>query len=1079
MTTQHRNSTTQQAGRQRVRTSIPMRSSLLATLGVLLLLPAMCFAQGTGVIYGTVTDASGGAVPGAQVKALLANRGMTRTGVTGNTGEYVFSAMPIGTYEITVTGSGFQDFRRANISLDANENVRVDASLTVGGVSQSVTVNADAPLVDSRSAGLGTLIEDRRLTELPTNGRNVFSLTALMPGVTQVSAPQTFTDDRGGPTVSMSGTRANMNLYLFDGQNYSASFRNTGLNYPPPDALQEVKVLTSNYSAEYGHNAGGVFNVVTKSGTNQLHGTLWEFIRNGAFNARNFFSPSNPQLQQNQFGAAAGGPIKKNKLFIFGSYEGLRVRSGSLATGAFPLTAAERQGDFSGQKAIIDPTTGKAFPDNKIPSSRFDTVAQNILSRGLMPLPNASGGSYSQVFPVPASNDQGLIRLDYNLGSKHLISGRYNQNYASEIAFTGQIPSYESVYNFARAQSATASDTYTVTSSVVNEFRLGYNRFSPAYFVLNGFSLADLGGNYPELNGMKIPPYLSISNRVTLGASSSVQSQIENDTYQLQDNVNWNRGKHFIKGGFEVIRRRYLNRTYGNTMGTFTLTGAITGNAAADFLIGKPATVTATMPLPEQGGVQHSFNQFIQDDWRVSRRLTLNFGLRYDLMLPWYQPQNYWATFHLGEKSTVFPNAPLGEVFYGDKGVPRGMIQTDKNNFAPRAGFAWDVFGNGRTSLRGGFGIFNNLIPAEIIQNPTTQPFVYTYTYNAPYSLSDPLRGLPPLPLTVDLANPTFIGLPAMKYPDPGVRTPYVEQFNLSVQREIIRDTVLEIAYVGKLGHKLAQSVYVNPASYGPGATLANLDQRRMIYGWGGNSAFQTSANSSYHALQVQAKKRFSHRFSLQGSYTYGKAISQFDNVAAGTPQAPQPLRLDLERGLATFNAKHVGSISWIADLPSLKGKPKVLRLIAGDWQWNGLFNARTGLPLNPVMGSDVALSGTPNQRPNVAGDWHLPSDRSRSEQTAAWFNTAAFVSPATGSYGNAGRDIIIAPGNSAVNTGLFKNIALPFREGMKLQFRTEFFNVLNQVNLGNPNVSMGKNMGKITSAGSPRILQFALKLLF
>ncbi len=798
-----------------------------------LLLAGGCLAQDTGTIYGTVTDPSGAGVAGAQVKAVLIERGTARNTTTGATGEYVFSLMPIGKYEIQVTAAGFQQFRRESITLNANENVRADAALTLGSTRESITVTGEAPLVDSRSAVMGTLIDDRRLTELPTNGRNIISLASLLPGASDVSAPQTFTGDRSGPTVSMSGTKANSNLFLFDGQDFEAVFRDTGLNYPPPDAIQEVKVLTSSFSAEYGHNAGGVFNVVTKSGTNQLHGALWEFVRNNDFNARNFFAATNPQLAQNQFGAAAGGPIKKDKLFVFGSYEGLRIRQGSLATGAFPLTASERIGDLSatGEKTAIDPQTQRPFPGNQIPTNRFDPVAEAILTRsGLMPLPNGAGGSLIQTYAAPQNNDQGLIRVDYNLNSKHVISGRYNQNYSTQITIGGQVPTYETIFNWARVQSITAADTYTVTPAIVNEFRLSYNRFSPEYQVENGFSLHDLGGNFPVLNDVPIPPEVVISGRVTLASNSSVNAQLENEDYQLNDIFNWTHGRHSVKAGFEVFRRRYLNRSYFLTMGQFNFTGQITGNPVADFLLGKPATESMAAPLTEQGGVQTSFNEFVQDDWRVTPRLTLNLGLRYELPLPWYQPQNYWSTFHLGQQSTVFPNAPLGLVFFGDKGVPRGMVPTDKNNFAPRFGFAWDAFGDGRTAVRGGFGIFYDLIPADIIQN-FSQPFRYSYTYQTPFSLSNPLQGLPPLPLTTNITSPVFVGLQSTVYPSPNLVTPYVEQASLSVQREILHDTMLEVAYVGKFGHKLLYGNETNPAVYAKGETLSNENNYRIIPG--------------------------------------------------------------------------------------------------------------------------------------------------------------------------------------------------------------------------------------------------------
>ena len=389
------------------------------------------------------------------------------------------------------------------------------------------------------------------------------------------------------------------------------------------------------------------------------------------------------------------------------------------------------------------------------------------------------------------------------------------------------------------------------------------------------------------------------------------------------------------------------------------------------------------------------------------------------------------------------------------------------------------MFGDGRTSVRGGFGFFYDLISANIIQN-FSQPFRYSYTYNTPYSLSDPLRGQAPLPLTTNMSNPQFFGLPAMTFPDPGLRTPYVEQLNLSVQREVLRNTVLEAAYVGKFGHKLPYCNEVNPAIYTRGATLSTLNNYRVIPGWGSLASMQTSANSNYHALQVQGSKRFANHFSLQGAYTFSKAIDQNSSTSGESPIAPNPYNVRAERGLATFNAKHIASLSWIVDLPSLRGQPLALRLAAGGWQWNGLLHLRTGLPLNPTLGSsDVALSGTGNQRPNVVGEWRIEGDRTRAEKIARYFNPAAFATPATGTFGNAGRDIIIGTGSATANVGLFKNFPLPLREGMKIQFRSEFFNVLNRVNLSNPNTTLGSSMGRITSAGSPRVLQFALKLLF
>src|SRR5262249_35883220 len=418
-------------------------------------------AQGVGTIHGTVTDASGKTVANAKITAVLADRGTTRTIDTDDQGAYVFPSLPVGMYELRIEASGFKTSSRSGVQLTANENARVDATLEIGALNQSVSVVAEAAQVDSRSSTVGTLIDSRRVVELPINGRNIIALAGLLPGASQVSAPQTFTGDRSGPTLSISGSRGNENLFLFDGAEFNAAFRNTGLNYPPPDALQEVNVLTNTFSAEYGRNAGSVLNVVTRSGTNRIHGDVWEFLRNQALNARNFFAPSKkPQLIQNQYGATAGAPIRKDKLFIFGALESLRVRPASLASAAFPLTAAERAGDFSATTAAIrDPNTNQPFPNRQIPVQRFDPIAAKILSTGLMPLPNSPGGQLVTTYPSPQNNDSFITRVDYNLG-RNTIDGHYNYNLATQSSYTGDVPTYLPVANRALSQHGTIGDTW-------------------------------------------------------------------------------------------------------------------------------------------------------------------------------------------------------------------------------------------------------------------------------------------------------------------------------------------------------------------------------------------------------------------------------------------------------------------------------------------------------------------------------------------------------------------------------------------------------------------------------------------
>jgi outer membrane receptor protein involved in Fe transport len=1038
-------------------------------------------AQGVGTIHGTVRDQSGGAVPGAAVTAILEARGLERRVATNERGDYVLPLLPIGDYTIRVEGSGFKMFRRSNVTLTANENVRVDTVLEVGSVAEELTVTAEAPLVDSRSSQVGSLIDERRVVELPINGRNVVGLAALLPGATSISAPQTFTDDRGGPTLSVSGARPNQNLFLFDGAHNNALFRNTGVNYPPPDALQEVKVLTNSFSAEYGRNAGSVFNVVTRSGTNEVHGALWEFHRNDALNARSFFAPSEiPKLIQNQFGASAGGPVIRNRLFFFGAYEGLRIRPDALSTSAFPLTEAERRGDFSHlSRAVVDPDTRQPFPGNRIPATRFDTVANNVLTKNLMPLPNRPDGQLVTTFPKPQDNENVLARGDLHFG-KHTSHLRYNFNRATAVSSGGQVPSYYSLDNRVDYHGATLGDTYSLRPSLLNEFRLSFYRSTGGATTRNPIHLSDLGGIMP-VYGPKYPPTLQISGRITLGASTGIVDPLINESYQIADSMNWIRDNHSFKFGAEFMRARYLNVAAATLNGDFRLTGQLSGDAAADFLLGRPARFDLRTPMADQGGIQYATYLFLQDDWKVHRRLTLNLGLRYELTMPWFHENDYWHTFRPGQKSQRIPNAPVGLVYPGDPGVPRGTVETDKNNFAPRFGFAWDLAGNGRTSLRGSYGVFYEIFNADMVQNDG-QPFRYTFTFQVPHSLTDPLRGQAAPPLTVNLVNPVFIGVPQVSYLNASMRTGYVQHFGLNLQREVVRDLAVQVGYVGRVGRKGLLVLPGNPAVWRPGATLGNINQRRIYPTFGNNREISGQANSSYNALQVEVNKRFSQGFSFQTAYTFSRSIDMDSGITTSVDRSPPDVfNLRSQWGLSDFFAKHLFSASWIWDLPRFQSQPAAMRLVLGGWQVNGLITARSGHAFDLRAGADIALSGTSTQRPNVVGEHRLPDGRPRGEKILAWFNRAAFAQPAEATYGNVGRNAMVGPGAFNTNAGLFKNFAVPAKENMRVQFRSEFFNLLNNVNLGNPDatVTSGARMGRITSADGGRVIQFALKLLF
>jgi len=1051
----------------------------------------MLTAQDTGSLYGTVADPAGGLVPDARVTATSAERGNVRTAVSNERGEWVLTLLPLGTYAVKVEAPGFKSFEQKEISLVSEQNVKIDAVLQLGSAAETVTVTAEAPLTDARSSTLAGTVDQKEVTEMPLNGRNIFDLVTLLPGVSQVNSPQTFTNDRKGPTFTTSGSRTGQNSMLFDGTPFNAVFRNSGLNYPPPDAIQEIRVVTSNFQAEYGRNSGTVMNVITRSGTNGVHGTLWEFNRDSAYNARSFFAKSVNKLVQNQFGGAAGGPIIKNKLFVFGSYQGLRVRSTALTSSAKPLTSTESSGVFS--STIFDPLTGQPFPGNTIPSSRFDAVALKLNSL-ISPGNSANGFLVANLF-APLNDDQGLIRADYYWG-KHVIDARYNQVASRDNAEAGNVPGYEYEEDDAAYHTVSVGDTLPISPTLLNVVRVAYNRFAPSTSILTPYSLHSLGSTLPEF-GPPNPSEINVSSRFDIGNTSAAPSRLVNETRSIIESLSWIHGAHTFKGGVEINRLFYLNRTWFQSQGGFTFSGIFTQGvvsgktttavSAADFLLGLAQTLSISTPALEQGGIQRNYFAYVQDDWRVSRRLTLNLGMRYELPMPWYQNNNYWGSFSPGQQSVVYPNAPRGLVFPGDPGFPRGLVQTDHNNFGPRIGFGLDATGDNKTVVRGGFGVFYDAITANIIQNGT-QPFRYSYTINAPYSLADPLRGLQSLPATVNLRNPVFTTNPPpqLTFPSPAMRTPYTMQYNVTVQRQIVRDTVIEAAYVGKLGRKLLDDLSFNPAIYAPGATVANENTRVVYPGFGNLNTMGSFANSAYNALQTRIIKRYANRFMFQGTYTWSKSMDNFSGGTGAsvtdTASTPNPFHLKNEWAPSDFYAKHIASAAVIWDMPALRQSRTWLREAAGGWQLALRYTARSGNPINVVTGADNALSGTPQQRPNVNGNPVLSSDRSTAAKLSEWFDPSVFSTPAAGTFGDLGRNALIGPGLTSTNAALLKNFPFTHREGVKLQFRAEAFSLFNTPIFKNPTNTLGSNLGKITSTGSgngDRQLQFALKLMF
>jgi hypothetical protein len=1076
---------------RRSRFSLPLLPAILMTLA------ASVSAQVTTVsIHGTVTDPTGAVVPNAQVTAVNTETNFSRSVMTESSGSYAVQFLPLGPYRLEVTASGFKKFVQSGIILEVNRNARIDPTLETGALSETVLVTSDAGLVETNSAALGQTTNNEEITRLPLVDRDVYRLLELTAGVDSTSNNNIFGAPAQVTTVNGSANSGGgtVNYYL-DGGSNTNGLRNTGNSLPNPDAVQEFRVITNSYSAEYGRFAGGVVDLVTKSGTNQWHGSAFEFIRNDALNATRW-TPGisvlrKDVLRRNQFGGSFGGPIVHDKTFFFVSYSGLRQRLPVFNNTATPPTAAERNGVFTGR--IRDPQKSgnctatdqsACFTNNTIPVSRFDPTAKRILEQ-YIPLPNLPNGAFEAQETRPLDTDEVQFKLDHALSSVHLLTGSYFFQTGSDIEqMLGNMPWVKRAFTW-KQHNLNLSDTWTISPTMINQFRISYVRLFGGRLNMPEVSLGDLGSKF-NLQGPKTLPQIQVSGRFNLNVAIGGPVGGSN-LYQVRDVFSWTRGSHSLKFGGEASLEKLIQDTTLNNYGTFSFNSSNTrgsGNAMADFLLGLPVTFNQDAPITKIDNGWYT-GLFIDDVYKLHPRLTLNLGLRYDLQLPLTDPLDRKLTFVQGRVSKVVPTAFPGMIFPGDDGITRGIVAADKNNFAPRIGLAWDPFGDGKMAVRAGFGVFYGSMGGNMWNSTAdNQPFAIRQRFNNPGTLTDPYSTLPggvsPFPYSYSPDSIRFVVPAAIGGPSLDFRLPYAYQMNLTVQRELTRDLSVTAAYVSTLGHKFRLNHDINYPIFRPGATTANVDARRPILPGqlGAITLFESITNTAYHGLQLTAEKRLASNFSFKAFYTFGKSLDSAGSQSDTSASVQNFNNIRADRGRADSDRRHNFVLSGIWLIDYLNGWNRVVRAIANGWSISAIVTMRSGGPLTITNGSDSNLDGNNNDRANLVGDPVLDPNRPRNEVVAAWFNTAAFALVANGQDGTAGRNIIDGPGLKNVDLGIFRDFRLT--ERFKMQFRAEATNAFNIVNLNNPQTSRtSAQFGQVRDARNMRQIQLGLRLTF
>ena len=1046
------------------------------------------FGQRTTQLSGRIADPTGAVVPGATVVVIHDDTKIQRDTTSNELGYYTVPLLQPGRYRVTVRKEGFRPVTRSGITLEVDQAARVDFLLEVGTVTETVEVTANVSTVDTHSVTLKEVIDQRRIRELPLNGRDPTQLILLLPGVYGTTADASGLRQGGSgrgvvqPGISSNGARGNMVNYGLDGAFHNDTYTNVALAFPNPDALQEFSVQTNNFSAEHGRSAGAVVSGVTRSGGNQYHGSLFEFHRNEAVNARNFFATAGDGLKRNQFGGTFGGPVRRDKTFFFFSYQETRQVQRPADRSTTVLTEPQRRGDFSARRTpITDPLSRQPFPGNLLPISRLNVVTRNVLDK-LIPLPTEPDTGLLR-YTVPNSNTlrQMVLRLDHNFGPKDTLTGRYLYNYFYQppydvpLVFATQLDRKTPNHNLS------LTHTHTFRPNLLNQLQFSLNRRTDQGQPVWKTSFVDLGMR----NVVTDRPNPNFNLNVTGAFAASVTEKITTtpNAYTVSDLARWTAGRHEASFGFEY-RKQNLNKNYRWLLDpAMRFEGDFSGFGVSDFFLGLPSFLDQ-MAFGEVGEQEFPvYSAFAQDNIKVTPKFTVNLGVRYEPLIPYTDKGNRVSVFRPGAQSQVFTRAPKGLLFVGDPGVSNSGTQSDLSNFAPRVGFAWAALP--RTSIRSAYGIFYDSSPMSAITNvfqgvapfgtrlqlrPPPGPFDDPYLGNNPFPL--------PFPPPRDVSFPD--NLVAATFPEK-FRAGYLQSWHLTIERELFTDWVVRAAYAGSKGTALLQGWDLNAAPYVPGrSTRANVAQRRP-YGpaFGTIRVVDSTANSSYNSLQLSLDKRFSRGFTILANYTWAKSIDYGSGGGTQWCCYSNPFYFKHQRGLSDFHHEHRFVTSWLWELPRLTAQPAAARFVLGAWSLSGALTLESGAPFSIVAGQDNSLSGVGSDRADLVGD---PSRQARQEPNRdpvrEWFNTRAFAPNREGTFGTAGRNIVFGPGLANVDVAVAKYF--PVTEALRVQFRSEFFNLFNRANFGLPSNSLTSGTyGRITAALDPRILQFGLKLQF